>query len=80
MLRHSNADLETLSNIYDGAFLQKNVRFHDDTFLRKLCIAFSGQCIKNEVFQYGFPVRISSVNVTKSAVFCGFGHIYWKNC
>ena len=51
MLRHSNADLETLLNIYDGAFLQKNVRFHDDTFLRKLCIAFSGQCIKNEVFQ-----------------------------
>ena len=23
-----------------------------------------------------FPLRISSVNVTKSAVFCGFGHIY----
>ena len=23
-----------------------------------------------------FPFRISSVNVTKSAVFCGFGHIY----
>ena len=26
-----------------------------------------------------FPVRISSVNVTKSSVPCGFGHIYWKN-
>ena len=26
-----------------------------------------------------FPLRISSVNVTKSAVSCGFGHIYWKN-
>ena len=25
-----------------------------------------------------FPVRISSVNVTKSSVPCGFGHIYWK--
>ena len=23
-----------------------------------------------------FPLRISSVNVTKSAVSCGFGHIY----
>ena len=23
-----------------------------------------------------FSLRISSVNVTKSAVFCGFGHIY----
>ena len=26
-----------------------------------------------------FPLRISSVNVTKSAVSCGFGHIYWGN-
>ena len=25
-----------------------------------------------------FPLRVSSVNVTKSAVSCGFGHIYWK--
>ena len=30
---------------------------------------------KNESFQ----VRISSVNVTKSAASCGFGHIYWRN-
>ena len=22
---------------------------------------------------------ISSINVTKSAVSCGFGHIYWRN-
>ena len=26
-----------------------------------------------------FPSRISSVNVTKSAENCGFGHIYWWN-
>ena len=26
-----------------------------------------------------FPLRVSSVNVTKSTVFCGFGHIYWRN-
>ena len=26
-----------------------------------------------------FLLRISSVNVTKSAVSCGFGHIYWRN-
>ena len=25
------------------------------------------------------PLRISSVNVAKSAVSCGFGHIYWRN-
>ena len=26
-----------------------------------------------------FPLKISSVNVIKSAVSCGFGHIYWRN-
>ena len=26
-----------------------------------------------------FPLRISSVNVTKSAGNCRFGHIYWRN-
>ena len=26
-----------------------------------------------------FSIRISSVNVTKSAVSCGFGYIYWRN-
>ena len=29
--------------------------------------------------KWSFPLRISSVNVTKSAVSCGFGHIYCKN-
>ena len=28
--------------------------------------------------KWSFPLKISSVNVTKSAVFCGFGHIYWR--
>ena len=29
--------------------------------------------------KWSFLLRISSVNVTKSAVFSGFGHIYWRN-
>ena len=29
--------------------------------------------------KWSFPLRISSVNVTKSAVSCGFGHIHWSN-
>ena len=29
--------------------------------------------------KWSFPVRISSVNVTKSAGNCWFGHIYWRN-
>ena len=28
--------------------------------------------------KWSLPLRISSVNVTKSAENCGFGHIYWK--
>ena len=29
--------------------------------------------------KWSFPLRISLVNVTKSAVSYGFGHIYWSN-
>ena len=29
--------------------------------------------------KWSFPLRISSVNVTKSTVSCGFGHVYWRN-
>ena len=29
--------------------------------------------------KWSFPLRISSINVTQSAVSCGFGHIYWRN-
>ena len=29
--------------------------------------------------KWSFPLRIFLVTVTKSAVSCGFGHIYWRN-
>ena len=29
--------------------------------------------------KWSFPLRISSVNVSKSTVSCRFGHIYWRN-
>ena len=29
--------------------------------------------------KWSFPLRIYSVNVTKSTDSCGFGHIYWRN-
>ena len=29
--------------------------------------------------KWSFPLRISSVNVTKFATNCGFGHIHWRN-
>ena len=43
--------------------LKKSSRFHWQTLHKK----------------WSFPSRISSVNETKSAVSCGFGHIYWRN-
>ena len=30
-------------------------------------------------WKWSFPLKISSVNVIKSAGNCGFGHIYWRN-
>ena len=29
--------------------------------------------------KWSFPLRFSSVNVTKSVAICWFGHIYWRN-
>ena len=29
--------------------------------------------------KWSFPLRIFLVNMTKCAVSCGFGHIYWRN-
>ena len=29
--------------------------------------------------RWNFPLRISSINMTKSVGNCGFGHIYWRN-
>ena len=43
----------------------------------------SYQCSLQSFFtlhkKWNFPLRIPSVNLTESAVSCGFGHIYWRN-
>ena len=48
-------------------------------FNKFLTIDFIKQTLHKKL---SFPLRISSINVTKSAVSCGFGHIYlnpqWK--
>ena len=62
---------------------------HVFSFL-SFCISIKVFCFsltqKNEAYQdyplhkkRKFPLRISSVNVIKSAVSCRFGHIYWRN-
>ena len=44
-------------------------------------LASSEQKIKSITLhkKWSFPLSISSVNGTKSAGICGFGHIYWRN-
>ena len=37
------------------------------------------KCSTNTEQKMKFPLRISTVNVTKSAENCGLGHIYWRN-
>ena len=39
----------------------------------------SPQQIKHCTKKLSFPLNIFSVNVTKSAVSCGSGHLYWRN-
>ena len=36
-------------------------------------------CSQHCTKKWSFPFKMSSVNVTKSAVSCGFGNIYWRN-
>ena len=41
---------------------------------------YTGECSATTLHKkWNFQLRISSVNLTKSAVSCGFGHIYWRN-
>ena len=40
---------------------------------------FSAYNITSTAQKMKFSIKYSSVNVTKSAVFCGFAHIYWGN-
>ena len=58
-----------LSNMRDESIFF----FLQSFFWRKLHLISLFHCTK----KWSFPLRISSVNVTKSAGNCGFGHIYW---
>ena len=54
---------------------------HIDTEIRSLKPMLSIILLKiNSLHKkWSFPLRISSVNMTKSAVSCGSGQIYWRN-
>ena len=45
------------------------------SFFNLVNLAIYCHCTK----KWSFPLRVSSVNVTRFAGICGFGHIYWRN-
>ena len=49
-----------------------NIANHNSSVFLRKCIRLSAQ-------KWSFPLKNSSVNMIKSAVSCGFGHIYWRN-
>ena len=47
--------------------------------IRKNDIKYFVLFFSNTAQKMKFSIRVSSVNATKSADSCGFGHTYWKN-
>ena len=60
--------------------ISTRVRNHFFWFTNHLLIEL-GQLldtVMDNIFRKYFPLTISSLNVTKCTVSCGFGHIYWR--
>ena len=65
------------ANISESFPWHKNCMRHGTLEIKiKFCLE---HFLVDIVQKWSFPLRISSVNVTKSAVYCWFGHIYWRN-
>ena len=68
-------------------FVLVNVHFHSQYFLGlfnqvrflEIFTAFAAFFFLALHKKRSYPLTISSVNVTKSAGNCGFGHVYWRN-
>ena len=66
------------NNIQINANNYQAIRKKNDSRVRKEKLLL--EALHYEVWTLGsFPLRISSVNVTKSAGNCKFGHIHWRN-
>ena len=46
---------------------------------KPLCVVLDSKLDFTLHKKWSFPLKISLVNVTKSALSCRFGHIYWRN-
>ena len=56
-----------------------SVQSNNTLFRRRCCFASLSYQLPEHCAKIYFLLSISSVNVTKSAVSCGFGHTYWRN-
>ena len=65
--------------LYFWPFLNQVICLICFSLHRKLCSFLFQTRSECTAQKWSFPLRISSVNVTKSAIFSGIGHIYWRN-
>ena len=73
--KHTRAETPAAQRCSDGfLFIWSNNR---NTFASFWCKDFIA--VWSTLQKRNFPLRISSVNVTKSAGNYGFSHIYWRN-
>ena len=66
--------------LYFWSFLNEVVCLICFSLHRKLCSFLFQNRSECTAQKWSFPLRISSVNVTKSAIFSRIGHIYWRDC
>ena len=74
----SNAIL-TLNRVYICRSFDRNLIMCNRSFFMKCTSSSNRWKLNSLIKKCSFPLRISSVNMTKSAGICGFGHIYWRN-
>ena len=62
-------------SVWMKLFTVRNAKITSYYYLAKMLMCYGLSLHK----KWSFPLRISSVNMTKSTGDCGFGHIYWRN-
>ena len=75
VLEAKNCAKSSMFNSNDALVILK--LFHSS--LHRVMITRTIRGIFHCTKKWSFPLRISLVNVFKSTVCCGFGHIYWRN-
>ena len=78
--RNLSSDLQTIvshSTAIQSLLMKFNWQKKSNGYLKTIKRLSTSQPSLHK--KWSFPLRISSVNMTKSAVYCEYGHIYWRN-